>query len=151
MHTLRVLLAQGPPRTTCLVASDVTRVVYLGDPGAVSRAGRKGATKVFKHECPPLGSRGYIYIGKPVGPWFGQMVRKILDCLNFVLDWIAFTLPFIQISSIYRKTSVKAWNWYQRWLWRKGTSISVSNIPTAKTWALSIQPKRPVWIFGNFQ
>ena len=23
----------------------------LGDPGAVSRAGRKGATKVFKHFC----------------------------------------------------------------------------------------------------
>ena len=27
-------------------------------------------------------------------------------------------LPFEQISSIYRKTSANAWNWYQRWLWR---------------------------------
>ena len=28
MHMLHVLLAQGPPRTTCFVASDVTPVVY---------------------------------------------------------------------------------------------------------------------------
>ena len=27
-------------------------------------------------------------------------------------------LPFVKISSIYRKTTAKAWNWYQRWLWR---------------------------------
>ena len=31
-------------------ADDIIHVVsILGDPGAVSRAGRKGATKVFKH------------------------------------------------------------------------------------------------------
>jgi len=45
MHMLRVLLAQGPPRTTCLVASDVTRVVYLGDPGQSVGQGEKAQRK----------------------------------------------------------------------------------------------------------
>jgi len=34
-------------------------------------------------------------------------------------------LPFVRISSIYRKTAAKAWNWYQTWFWRNGTQISV--------------------------
>ena len=82
-------------------------------------------------------------MGKAVSPRFGQMVRKILDFLNFVLGWIAFTLRFIQISSLYQKTSagLKARNWYQRWLWRNGTRIFVWNIPFEKTEAVSIQPK----------
>ena len=42
-------------------------------------------------------------------------------------------LPFVQISSIYWKTAAKAWNWYQRWLWRNGIQISVWNIPSRKT------------------
>ena len=42
-------------------------------------------------------------------------------------------LPFVQISSIYWKTAAKAWNWYQRWLWRNGTRISVCNISSGKT------------------
>ena len=41
-------------------------------------------------------------------------------------------LPFVQISSLYRKTAAKAWNWYQRWLWRNGTRISVWNTPSRK-------------------
>ena len=41
-------------------------------------------------------------------------------------------LPFVQISSLYRKTAAKASNWYQRWLWRNGTRISVWNIPSRK-------------------
>ena len=42
-------------------------------------------------------------------------------------------LPFMQISSIYRKTTAKAWNWYQRWLWRNGTRISVWNQYSIRT------------------
>ena len=33
--------------------------------------------------------------------------------VNFVPE---SPLPFVQISSIYRKTAAKALNWYQRWL-----------------------------------
>ena len=33
---------------------------------------------------------------------------------------------------------------------KKWKTNSVWNIPSGKIWALSIQPKRPVWIFGNF-
>ena len=55
---------------------------------------------------------------------------------------IAFTVYFVQISTIYRKTTTKAWNWYQRRLWRNGTQISVIwNISSGKTGVLSIQPK----------
>ena len=44
-------------------------------------------------------------------------------------------LPFAQISSICQKTAAKAkaWNWYQRRLWRNETRISVWNIPSGKT------------------
>ena len=56
---------------------------------------------------------------------------------------IAFTTALI--SYIYRKTAAKVWCWYQRCLWRNGTRVSFGNIPTEKTRALSIQPKRPVW------
>ena len=42
-------------------------------------------------------------------------------------------LPFAQISSTCQKTAAKAWNWYQRRLWRNGTRISVWNIPSGKT------------------
>ena len=34
---------------------------------------------------------------------------------------------------IYRKTTAKAWNWYQRWLWRNWTRSSVWNIASGKT------------------
>ena len=33
--------------------------------------------------------------------------------------------PFVQISSSYPTTAAKARNWYQRWLWWKGTRILV--------------------------
>ena len=42
-------------------------------------------------------------------------------------------LPFVQITSIHPKTAAKAWNWYERRLWRNGTRISVWNIPTVET------------------
>ena len=57
---------------------------------------------------------------------------------------IAFTTALI--SYIYRKTAAKVWCWFQRCLWRNGTRVSFGNIRTEKTGALSIQPKRPVWI-----
>ena len=50
--------------------------------------------------------------------------------VNFVPEW---SLPFVQISSIFRKTAAKAWNRYQRWLWRNGIRISLSSIPTGQT------------------
>ena len=50
--------------------------------------------------------------------------------VNFVPE---SRLPFVQISSIHPKTAAKAWNWYQRRLWRNGTRISVWNIPTVET------------------
>ena len=42
-------------------------------------------------------------------------------------------LSFVQISSIYWKTTAKAWNCYQRWLCRNGTRISFCNISSGKT------------------
>ena len=50
--------------------------------------------------------------------------------VNFVPE---SRLPFVQISSIYQKTTAKAWTRFQRWLWRNGTQISVWNIPSGKT------------------
>ena len=51
--------------------------------------------------------------------------------VNFVPE---SRLPFVQISSIYRKTTVKAWNRYQRWLWSNGTRISIGKFRPEKTW-----------------
>ena len=50
--------------------------------------------------------------------------------VNFVPE---SRLQFVQISSINRKTTAKAWNRYQRWLWRNGTRISIWKIPSGKT------------------
>ena len=44
-------------------SGDFWRVLILGDPGAVSWAGRKGATKVFKAEK-PLGTDSHCTISK---------------------------------------------------------------------------------------
>ena len=42
-------------------------------------------------------------------------------------------LSFISVSSIYRKKAAKAWNWFQRQLWRNGTQTAAWNIPSRKT------------------
>ena len=55
-----------------------------------------------------------IYLGKPVGSPFEQMVSKIQDCMVSFLS--VSGVPFAQINSINRKTAAKSWNWYQRWL-----------------------------------
>ena len=60
----------------------------------------------------------------------GKWYAKFRTVVNFVLE---SRLPFVQISSVYRKTTAKAWNRYQRRLWRNGTLISVWNIPPGKT------------------
>ena len=62
--------------------------------------------------------------GQTGGYTVGQMVRKIRTG-KFRPE---SRLPFVQISSIYRKTAAKAWNWYQRWLWRNGTWISIRQL-----------------------
>ena len=49
---------------------------------------------------------------KPVGPRFGQMVRKLKFRTGQFRS--ASRLPFLQISSIYQKTTAKAWN-QERW------------------------------------
>ena len=64
--------------------------------------------------------------------------------VNFVPE---SRFPFVEISSINRKTAVKAWNWYQRWLWRNGTRISLWNIPSGKT-GLPFQMFRCSWKFS---
>ena len=52
-----------------------------------------------------------IYMDKPVGSRFAHCGTQ-----NSGLVAQELGLPFEQISSIYRKTSANAWNWYQRWL-----------------------------------
>ena len=47
------------------------------------------------------------------------------------------------------KTTAKAWNWYQIWLWRIGTRISVWNIPSGKT-GLPFQMLRCLRCFLTF-
>ena len=57
--------------------------------------------------------------------------RQNSGLVNFVPE---SRLPFVQISSTpHPKTAAKAWNWYERRLWRNGTRICVWNIPTVET------------------
>ena len=65
------------------------------------------------------------HLVQDVGKWFAKLRTDKFH------PTIAFTI--VQISSIYWKTAAKAWNWYQRWLWRNGIQISVWNIPSRKT------------------
>ena len=70
-----------------------------------------------------------IYMGKPVGPrWANGSQNSGL--VNFVPQSL---LSFLQISSIYQKTTANAWTRYKRWLWSNGTRIFVWNIPSGKT------------------
>ena len=71
-----------------------------------------------------------ICMGKPVGPRFRRMVRNIQDWEISVEE---SRLPFVRNRSIYWKMAAKSWNWYQRWLWKNGTRISVWDIPSRKT------------------
>ena len=65
---------------------------------------------------------------KPVIHGLGNCTQNT-GLVNFILE---SHLPFVQISSIYLKTTIKAWNWYQRWLWRNGTEIFAWNILSGK-------------------
>ena len=47
-----------------------------------------------------------IYVGKPVGSPFRQMVGKIQDCMVSFLSQSG--VPFAQINSINRKTAAKS-------------------------------------------
>ena len=53
-----------------------------------------------------------FYIGKPVGPRFGQSMQHS-EPLESVPESVTFTICTNQFrSSIYRITTAKAWNWY---------------------------------------
>ena len=67
---------------------------------------------------------------KPMSWKIWTICHQNWEPVNFVPE---SRLPFIQISSIYRKTAPKVWNWYQRWLSRNRTWISVWNIPSGET------------------
>ena len=61
--------------------------------------------------------------------------------LHLLTDWTTFHHylgsleqdTICTVSSIYWKTTAKAWNCYQRWLCRNGTRISFCNISSGKT------------------
>ena len=82
----------------------------------------------------------WLFLGKPVGSRFGQMVRKTCKSRH----GIAFTIP--QISSILRITNAKAWNWYQRWLnlkkWNTNFRLECSVRKNKTTfWDVSLIPE----------
>ena len=84
-----------------------------------------------------------IYMDKPVGPRFEQMLRKSKFSTGQFRSEIAFTISTNQFHLPKnnrrglkpRKNNLlilSCWNWYQRWLWRNGGRISVCNVPFAK-------------------
>ena len=75
-------------------------------------------------------NKGCLPFGQPsrFTVWVNGKQKSWL--VNFVLEW---RLPFVQIRSIFRKTTAKAWNWYQRWLWRNGRRNSLWIIPSGQT------------------
>ena len=59
-----------------------------------------------------------------VDKWFAKFrTGKFRAGIAFIICTNQFHLP---------KKAAKACNWYQRWLWRNGTRISVWNIPSGK-------------------
>ena len=67
--------------------------------------------------------------------------------VNFVAD---SSLPFVQISFIYRKTAAKAWNWYQRWLWSKwNTNFRLEHSVLKNRTAFSEVPLLPENFYWN--
>ena len=76
--------------------------------------------------------------GKPVGSQFRQMVSKIQD-----LE-ISSRNRFCHLYKSLLFTEKRPWSWYQGWLLRNGTRISVWNIPSGKT-GLPFQMFRCSW------
>ena len=88
------------------------------------------------HGYPPCNRPGFTFYG--CLPFIhGQTGRSSVwpnrtqnsGPVNFVPESL---LPFVHISSIYRKTTAKAWNWYQRWLWwlpSGKTGLTFSHVP----------------------
>ena len=63
-----------------------------------------------------------VYMSRLVGSLFWANGKQNSELVNFGPE---SCLSFVQINSVYQKTAVKPWSWYQRWLWRNGTQISV--------------------------
>ena len=63
-----------------------------------------------------------VYMSRLVGSLFWANGKQNSELVNFGPE---SCLSFVQINLVYQKTAVKPWSWYQRWLWRNGTQISV--------------------------
>ena len=83
---MSIAISPGHSRSDPLSFPDHVPCSILGDPGAVSRAGRKGATKVFKHRWKSP------WVPTLTGPLF-QMVKRML-----APDW-AQKLPCIMVPN----------------------------------------------------
>ena len=77
------------------------------------------------HQLLGSGCLPFTWANRSVPVWANG--RQNSGLVNFALESQSL---FEQISSIYQKTATKPWNWYQRWLWRNVTGISVWNVPT---------------------
>ena len=74
-----------------------------------------------------------------IGPQFRQMVSKIIQDLE-----ISSCNRFCHLYKSLPFTEKRPWSWYQGWLLRNGTRISVWNIPPGKT-GLPFQMFRCSW------
>ena len=80
-----------------------------------------------------------IVIYRFIGPQFRQMVSKIIQDLE-----ISSCNRFCHLYKSLPFTEKRPWSWYQGWLLRNGTRISVWNIPSRKT-GLPFQVFRCSW------
>ena len=91
---------------------------------------------------------GYRREAKVVYHLYGQTGRSINGTQNSGLVNLVpvSRLPFVQISSIFQKTTAKAWTRFQRWLWRNGTRIS--DLVQWNIWIF--RPEKQDYLFRRF-
>ena len=86
-----------------------------------------GTTRKYPIGCLPFAWANWSV--QDLGKW---LWAKFLGLENFIAESHVYH-SFVQINSIYRKTAEKAWIWYQTWLWRNETRLSVGNIQSGET------------------
>ena len=94
-----------------------------------------------ERETPVTGDDGTGTDGRRI---HGQTGRSTNGTQNF-RPGIAFTIS-VQISSIFQKTTAKAWTRFQRWLWRNGTRIS--DLVQWNIWIF--RPEKQDYLFRRF-
>ena len=133
--------------TNKVVLPSFWNMLILGDPGAVSRVGRKGGTKVFKYgqKSPwvPTLTELFPKIQPDAGSWLGTKnalyyCAKLAHSFSWVLLMSSYTTAIVSITACVAMHAVgKLSAWFKIPIWFQNTVCPRSKdaFPKIQAWA----------------